>query len=151
MDEAQDWPLAVRTTEPLLAWCPPEANPALAAVPVTPGDLKEGLTPAGYRRRLSQRVAWMVNQEDDPEAAVAALAREMESRGLWSLGRPEENPVSALLADNPAWPDYLNLVVQLPEARPMPVRRMSAALQAIQETGLDEWISLAFLPMDDLT
>src|SRR4051812_21421287 len=87
MDEPQDWPLSVREIDPRLAWFPPEASPELAAVPVTPGDLKDGLTPAGYRRRLMQRVAWMISREDDPAQALRFLEREMDDLGLGCSGR----------------------------------------------------------------
>ena len=88
----------------------------------------------------------MMEQEPDPEEAVDALAAALESRDLWP-GVPIQatsvwGRVAELLTDNPAWPDYLNLQIELPDDNPMPVRPIPAAVRAVQETTLAEWVDL---------
>jgi hypothetical protein len=137
MADDEDWPE--------LAWCPPGQNPPLAAVPLQPGDLKAGLTHRQYRDRLESRVLAMVQSDEDPQGAVASLVAALEGRGLWEAGVPEASDpafqVMALLDDNPLWPDYLNLLVELPAADPMPVRHMPDMATLIRETPLDDWLS----------
>lgn len=80
-------------------------------------------------------------QEREQMRAVSRLQREMELRGLWMA--PQWSPdqtswdrVQALLVDNPMWPASL-------ETDP-------AAVKAIQQTLVAEWIELAFLPIHSL-
>ena len=142
-------------TWPALAWAPPGQDPVTAGVPLLPEDLKSGLTRWTYRDRLERRVLAMVQSEPDPELAVDALAAELEARGLWPGVTPEgesvQTQVAPLLYLNPLWPDYRNLMVQLPEDEPFPVRRVPEVQRILRDTTLAEWMSRAFLPMDDLT
>ena len=134
-----------------LAWGLPDNLPA-SSVPVTQSDLKAGLTKAAYLDRLCARLAWLIEREDSPRRAMAALADAMEAAGAWSGPRTFPSPedaVQEMLLDNPAFGDLLNLVVQLPDERPFPVRRMPAAEAAIRDTSQEEWISLAFQGASD--
>ena len=81
--------------------------------------LEMGAAGLRHRQHLTDRVAWMAEREDEPEAAVRALQGELEARGLWPLGLSLEtetpaDQVQELLADNPAWPDYMNLEIRIP-------------------------------------
>jgi hypothetical protein len=129
-----------------MAWAPPEASLALAAVPVTPEDVQKGLSRENWRILLADRVAWMAKQEPDPLVAIDRLAAELEARDLWPgvafVAETPDGRVSELLTQNPLWPDYLNLQVDLPEDDPMPVRPVPAAVRAVQETTLAEWLDL---------
>lgn len=147
-----DWPLSGNRR---MAWSPPGNSLALAAVPVTPEQVKAGLTPIAYREALAGRVTWLVEQEPDPQAAVDALREELEARALWpGVALQAESlwgQVAELLTDNPLWPDYLNLRVALPPQRPMPVRPFPAAVQAVKATTLADWMDLALGSETDLT
>lgn len=140
-----------------LAWCPPGNNPALAAIPISREFLaSKTLKGAQYRQLLTDRVAWMISllPEREQKWAVRLLEREMETRGLWMASRwdpdtPNWNRVQALLVDNLMWPDYLNLVIELPDW-PAELETSPEAVYAIEETSVDEWINLAFLPMHSL-
>ena len=141
-----DWPMELPKGAPLTAWAPPGISPALAAVAVSPEDVEKGLRPSAYRHRLVQRVIWMCQQEPSPGQAAASLARELEAVGVWQGSLPEGDEITAvraMLADNPLWPDYLGNQVQLPDQRPFPVKPFPAALQAVRQTSLAEWMALA--------
>ena len=94
-------------------------------------------------------------QEPDPEAALEALTAALESRDLWPGVQMQASSlwarVDELLTDNPAWPDCLNLQIEFPEERPMPVRPIPTAVRAVQETAFAEWMDLAFEAALDLT
>jgi hypothetical protein len=68
----------------------------------------------------------------------------LEDRGLWPgvefVSESPEGRLDELLGQNPLWPDYLNLQVERPDADPMPVRPVPAAVRAVQETTLAEWV-----------
>lgn len=151
MDETTDgWPLPGSRQ---MAWAPPGTSPALSAVPLDPADLRSGMTVPAYREALATRVAWMVARAPSPAGAVRALTQELESRGLWAMGVPEgdaEAQVDQLLTQNPAWPDYLNLAIELPEP-PLMARSVTTAVQAVKATTIGEWISLAFPQATDPT
>lgn len=141
-----DWPLSGNR---LMAWVPPGENSlALAAVPVTPEDVANGLSKAEFRKRLAARVLWMIERDDDPEEAIDALREMLEARDLWPGVEVQAESlwgkVAELLTDNPLWPDYLNLQIEFPDERPMPVRPVPAAVRAVQQTTLVEWLDLAF-------
>jgi hypothetical protein len=129
-----------------MAWAPTGNSLALAAVPVTVNDVKVGISKQDYRVRLVSRVVWMMEQESDPEEAVEALTAALESRDLWPGVPVQANSlwgrVDELLTDNPAWPDYLNLQVEFSDDDPMPVLPIPAAVRAVQETTLSEWMDL---------
>ena len=93
---------------------------------------------------LTRRVAWMIEQGDDPEREMAVLAYEMEKSGVWNgpnwFERADE-AAQAMMRDNLMFPDLFNLVVQLPNQEPFSVRRMTAAEEAIrgnQRGGVDD-------------
>lgn len=139
-----------------MAWTPPGENiPAQAAVPVTAQDVKDGLTPSAYRDALATRLVWMIEREESPQEAIDALRVALETRDLWPAVEVQASSlwgqVAELLTDNPAWPDYLNLRLELPDQRPMPVRPIPAAVRAVQETTFAEWMDLAFGAALDLT
>lgn len=146
------WPLSGNR---LMAWTPPGNSPALAAVPVTPEQVKAGLSPIEYRAALAHRIAWMVEQAEEPEEAIGQIQATLEERDLWAGAEVQAETlwgrVAELLTDNPLWPDYLNLQIEMPDERPMPVRLVPAAVRAVQVTTLAEWLDLAFSPVMDLT
>jgi hypothetical protein len=137
-----------RSGNQLMAWAPPGNSLALAAVPVTPEDVKDGLTPAAYRDALATRLVWMIEREESPQQAIDALRVALETRDLWPAVEVQASSlwgqVAELLTDNPEWPDYLNLRVELPDQRSMPVRPIPAAVRAVQDTTFAEWMDLAF-------
>lgn len=133
----QDWPLK----GPRLAWGVP-SNLVASSIPLTQEQLKKGvLTENEYLAMLAFRVGWLLAREDDQEEAELELAAELDRLGVW-LG-PEkflnsEQAAIAMLLDNPMFPDLFNIVVQLPS--PISLRQMPAAVQAVRDADLQEWI-----------
>jgi len=149
--QPQQWPIPGRA----IAWMPPDQDAVVSAVVMNEPTLRSGsLTHRQYRSLLADRVAWMVRTADDPEDAAATMVREFEAAGLWTGATlPLDDPdavVQALTLDNPTWQDALNLVVMLPP-EPMPIRLIPAAVQAVRETDLEEWLSRVLPVARDLT
>ena len=130
---------------PLLAWGLPTSVLA-SAVPLTQEDLKDGLTLETYLDRLAARVAWMANQEPNPQQAMTELAAALEEAGVWDGPRrfptPEE-AAQAMLVDNPAFLTAFSPHLSLPQSSPWPVRRMPMAERAILDNALVEWTDAA--------
>lgn len=141
-DQGQAWPIKL----PALAWGMPEHMVA-SSVPLLQLQLKnQQLSRETYLSMLVLRVAWMLEQEEDWEEGASNLADELERLGAWS-GRSRfpdpETAAADLIADNPAFPDLF--VAKLPPS-PFRVNQMPAAVLAIRENSLQEWMSFA-LPL----
>ena len=142
------WPIP----GPPMAWGVPGSLPA-SRVPLRPADLRKNptMTWHTYIQELADRVAWMMEQEDDPQAAQAELARALEDMGAWTGPRRFESPSQAaaeMMVGNPAFKDLLTASFRLP-ASPWHLRQMPAAVRAIQETTLGEWIDRALWKASD--
>jgi len=141
-----DWPLK----GPRLAWGVP-SNLVASSIPLTQSQLVKGvLTTEEYLAMLAFRVGWLLARADDPEEAELELAAELDRLGAW-LG-PEkflnsEQAARAMLLDNPMFPDLFTAAVQLPS--PIRVIQMPAAVQAVRETDLREWLDLGLQSPSD--
>ncbi len=136
------WPLD--TPQPI-AWGM-EDNMTASAVPLYPKDLETGLSLTAYLERLADRVAWMLEREDDWQEATASLAVALEQVDGWEGPRDFDSPhqaASAMLDGNPAFLDLLGSCVSFPEERPMKVSRMPRAVYGIKNTSLFEWLDMA--------
>lgn len=145
MDNPQQpprWPLGPGQR---LAWGITD-NLVATAVPLMRVDLQAPLRMRRYLSLLTDRVLWMVEQEEDPQEALQQIADSLEQAGLLEPGTtPPENPTQALmemLEDNPAFQNQLQLVANLPQS-PWPVQQMPAAVEAIRRTTLAEWLDQA--------
>jgi hypothetical protein len=147
MSESQDWPY----TGTKMAWGTQEGM-ELTAIPLYQSDLKDGLKGSEYRERLADRVAWMIRQEEDPEQGIQLLREALEEKGAWMgqtrFASPEE-ATEAMIMENPMFSDlfaggpYLSS-----EDYPLKVRAMPAAVEAMEEVGLEGWLALAFEPVN---
>jgi hypothetical protein len=85
------------------AWGVP-SNLQASSIPLHPSVLRSGnLSKTDYLQILADRVAWLIDLEDDPRAAQTELAHELEKRGGWSVSTGFESPaqaVSELLLSN---------------------------------------------------
>lgn len=138
-DQEKPWPLPGAP----VAWGVPSNLPA-TSIPLHKGVLKDGsLSKADYLSILADRVAWLISRSDSPPEAQRLLAAELERLGAWSGTNQFESPwdaVRQMLVDNPAWPDLLTSVVSLPKS-PWPIRQIPAAVKAVQETQIEDWIA----------
>jgi len=143
-DQDQDkknWPL----NPPPLAWGMPEHLVA-SSVPLLPVHLKNPLSRISYLAMLEVRLAWMMEREDDWKEAASNLAEELDRLGAGIAQSRFEGPWEAaeqLVGDNPAFLDLF--VAKLPPS-PFKVHQMPAAVLAIKENSLLEWMSFA-LPL----
>lgn len=143
MPQTPPWPFLGQQRA---AWTPPGPSPALAAVPLTLADLA-GLPMTRHRHLelLTDRLAWMLSQEDRPLAAAAHLAAEMQALGCWEgpsqFPSPQE-AAAALLLDNPEFPRLLALAGGLTNPGPWTPHPQPKARAAIEETSLTEWLDL---------
>lgn len=140
-DQQRPWPLAGTP----VAWGV-RSNLAASSIPLHKDVLRDGsLSSSEYLSILTDRVAWLISLEDDPKAAQRELADELERLGAWNGRSQFDSPWDAanqMLQDNPAFPDLFNLVVALPRS-PWRVRRVPAAVRAVKQTNLSEWIAAA--------
>jgi len=138
-DQEKPWPLPGTPA----AWGV-ASSLAASSVPLHKSVLKAGnLSKADYLSILADRVAWLIARADSPEEAQRLLAAELERLGAWSGPSQFESPweaVRQMLVDNPAWPDLLTSAVNLPKS-PWPVRQIPAAVKAVQETQLEDWLA----------
>lgn len=129
------------------AWFPPSATSApVATVPLLPSD--HTLNWETYLTRLSNRLAWLIDQEADPEQAAQIVDRAFLDR----LGRtfPWDNPNRPLAPQIALSEETEMLLAQVHEVRmkdfPQAVTQSAddsrRAMSALRETSLEDWVSL---------
>lgn len=135
------------------AWAPPGPAIPLVAVPLLPADLGRLFPVERWRQLLTDRVAWMVEQEANPTAAAAHLAREMERVGCWqgpSRFRSPQEAAEQLVSQNPEFLRLVQLNQPLRSPGPWQPKALPEARAAIEETTLAEWIELLTPGMSSL-
>lgn len=141
-DVPKDWPIADQTHH--LAWHPQD-SPTLTAIPLTQAQVAAGFQPNMYFQALAQRVAWMLETADEPDKAIADLAWRLNVLNLWDGQKKFPRGWDAamiMLRDNPAFQYYMLQKFELPEWGTA-LHQMPAAVQAIKETTLLEWVDEA--------
>lgn len=138
-----EWPLKWAARK--LAWGHPD-NLVASSIPLTMDQVGKPMAGSHYYEALAERVAWMLEQADEPEAAVAELARNLDDRGAWDgpwKFKSSREAAQAMLVDNPAFPDLFQCTVPLPD-RETPMTQMPVAVRTIQEITFWDWIDQAF-------
>ena len=121
-------------------------NLTVSSVPVTKGDLKDGLTQLMYLHRMCMRLRLMIEEAEEPRYAMSEMAAALDQAGVWTGPSRWPSPQEAVMAmalDNPSFLTLLTHAAQLPDKEPFPVRQMPNALAAIKHTTLGDWLSLA--------
>lgn len=141
MLQTPPWPVP----GPRLAWTPPGPNPSVVAVPLEAEDLRRPLTLDRYWELLTDRLAWMLERDDDPLASAARMANEMADLGCWMGGTRFPTPreaAEALVLLNPSFLRVLMLLNPLDGRGPWTALNQPRARAAIEETSLTDWLDL---------
>lgn len=140
---AEGWPLG----KPGMAWYPPGANPDIAAVPIGPEDVRNGLKERTYMLRLSARLRWMLVAEHDPAATLRDVAEALRWRDLCSLLpddealQPSDRLGRRIEGNAMLIPELLPLLA-LPDEEPWAVANSQEAVWAVRTARLAAWIDL---------
>ena len=134
-----------------LAWGNPD-NLVGTSIPISQENAGKPMASADYHHMMTNRVMWMLVQEDDPQEAIAELVQNLEDRGAWDGPRSFPSTWAAclqLIANNPWWADLFQQ--SCPGGMPRgPVRQMPAAVDAIRTTTIWEWMDQAFASLSSL-
>ena len=139
---AEDWPLG----ESVMAWCPPQANPAFAAVPIGPDDLRDGLTTRDCLRRLTARLRWTLAAESDPDAALHDVAKALRFHDLCLLlpddeALPPNERLGRMIEGNALLMAEPLPLLALPADEPWAVANSPEAVSAVRTVRLSAWIA----------